>query len=434
MRGIKLAILMIFGVLTVSSAAEKWWKSALSDSGRLFSSLSAVNQARASSIILQLHGNVYPNGFYFAQVNIGQPPKPYFLDPDTGSDLTWLQCDAPCLRCTKAPHPLYKPNNNLVGCKDPLCASLHSGDQKCETLEQCDYDVQYADGGSSLGILLNDVFSLNLTNGVQIAPHLALGCGYDQEIGHSYHPLDGVLGLGKGPTSILSQLKKKGLVQNVVGHCLSRQGGYLFFGDEVYDASQVVWTSMSRDYEKHYSPGSAELIFGGISTGVKNLLVIFDSGSSYSYLQFEPYQAFISLVEKELSGKPLRKANDDNTLPLCWKGRKAFKSVQDAKQYFKPFALSFAKGWKGRSQFEIPPESYLIISSKGNVCLGVLNGSEAGLHDVNIIGDISMQDKMVIYDNEKKSIGWTPAKCDQPPKSSNIPIPLYQNQPTHQEL
>nr|GMC66500.1 aspartic proteinase Asp1 [Ipomoea batatas] len=171
---------------------------------------------------------------------------------------------------------------------------------------------------------------------------------------------------------------------------------------------------------KHYSPGSAELIFGGISTGVKNLLVIFDSGSSYSYLQFEPYQAFISLVEKELSGKPLRKANDDNTLPLCWKGRKAFKSVQDAKQYFKPFALSFAKGWKGRSQFEIPPESYLIISSKGNVCLGVLNGSEAGLHDVNIIGDISMQDKMVIYDNEKKSIGWTPAKCDQPPKSSNI--------------
>lgn len=59
----KLAILMIFGVLTVSSAAEKWWKSALSDSGRLFSSLSAVNHARASSIILQLHGNVYPNGY-----------------------------------------------------------------------------------------------------------------------------------------------------------------------------------------------------------------------------------------------------------------------------------------------------------------------------------------------------------------------------------
>lgn len=39
--------------------------------------------------------------YYFAQVNLGQPPKPYFLDPDTGSDLTWLQCDAPCVHCTR---------------------------------------------------------------------------------------------------------------------------------------------------------------------------------------------------------------------------------------------------------------------------------------------------------------------------------------------
>lgn len=36
---------------------------------------------------------------YNVTLNIGQPPKPYFLDPDTGSDLTWLQCDAPCVRC-----------------------------------------------------------------------------------------------------------------------------------------------------------------------------------------------------------------------------------------------------------------------------------------------------------------------------------------------
>lgn len=38
---------------------------------------------------------------YNVTLNIGQPPKPYFLDPDTGSDLTWLQCDAPCVRCTE---------------------------------------------------------------------------------------------------------------------------------------------------------------------------------------------------------------------------------------------------------------------------------------------------------------------------------------------
>ncbi|VFR00988.1 unnamed protein product [Cuscuta campestris] len=422
MGGVKLAALVLLTVLSISSAAEKFWKS-----GRLSSS-------SPSSIVLPLHGDVYPNGYYFAQVFVGRPPKPYFLDPDTGSDLTWLQCDAPCSRCMKTLHPLYKPNNDLVGCKDPLCTSLQSSEHKCETLEQCDYEVQYADGASTLGVLLTDSFSFHLTNGIEIEPTLAIGCGYDQVAGHSYHPVDGVLGLGKGPTSILSQLKKMGLVRNVVGHCLSGKGGYLFFGDQVYDASQVVWAPMLRDYQKHYSPGYAELIFYGIRTEFKNFRVIFDSGSSYTYLHFEPYQALVSLVEKGLSSKPLRRADDDDTLPLCWKGKKPFKSVQDVKQYFKPFALNFANGRKAKSQFEISPESYLIISSKGSVCLGVLNGTEAGLDDINIIGDISMQDKMVIYDNEKNSIGWIPAKCVQPSKSTNSEIPQFQNQATHQEL
>lgn len=37
--------------------------------------------------------------YYNVTINIGQPPRPYYLDLDTGSDLTWLQCDAPCVRC-----------------------------------------------------------------------------------------------------------------------------------------------------------------------------------------------------------------------------------------------------------------------------------------------------------------------------------------------
>lgn len=38
--------------------------------------------------------------YYHVTINVGQPPKPYFFDIDTGSDLTWLQCDAPCAKCT----------------------------------------------------------------------------------------------------------------------------------------------------------------------------------------------------------------------------------------------------------------------------------------------------------------------------------------------
>ncbi|KAF8411756.1 hypothetical protein HHK36_004314 [Tetracentron sinense] len=379
---------------------------------------SAANRF-GSSALFPIQGNVYPDGYYYVSLNVGEPPKPYYLDIDTGSDLTWLQCDAPCVRCTKAPHPLYRPNNNLVLCKDPFCASLNlPNGPKCETPEeQCDYEIEYADHGSSLGVLVKDIFQLRFTNGSLLRPHLSFGCGYDQQVSDatSYPLMDGVLGLGGGKSSIVSQLHGQGLTRNVIGHCFSgRGGGFLFFGDDVVPSSGVVWTPMLHSsLNKHYSPGPTELIYGGQHTGVKRLFVVFDSGSSYSYFNSQAYQAFISLVRKDLNGKPLREALDDRTLPVCWKGPKPFKSVRDVQKYFKLVVLSFPNSRK--AQLEFPPEAYLIITSRGNVCLGILNGTEVGLKNLNIIGDISLQDKMVIYDNEKQQIGWIPADCDRLP-------------------
>lgn len=34
--------------------------------------------------------------YYYVLLNIGNPPKLFDLDIDTGSDLTWVPCDAPC--------------------------------------------------------------------------------------------------------------------------------------------------------------------------------------------------------------------------------------------------------------------------------------------------------------------------------------------------
>ena len=71
-------------------------------------------------------------------------------------------------------------------------------------------------------------------------------------------------------------------------------------------------------------------------------------------------------MKKELSGKPLKEAPDDRTLPLCWHGKRPIKNIHEVKKYFKPLALSFAAR-KTRAQFEIPPEAYLIISVRHNL-------------------------------------------------------------------
>ncbi|XP_061373517.1 aspartic proteinase Asp1-like [Gastrolobium bilobum] len=379
--------------------------------------ITKVANSFGSSAVFPIHGNVYPLGHYTVSLGIGNPPKPYDLDIDSGSDLTWVQCDAPCKGCTKPRHQLYKPHKNLVQCADPLCAGL-SGHQCAAPTEQCHYEVQYADHGSSFGVLVRDYVSLRFANGSSIRPGLAFGCGYDQKYsGPSSAPSTaGVLGLGNGKTGILSQLRSQGLIRNVVGHCLSGQGGgFLFFGDGLIPPSGIVWTPMLQgSSEKHYSSGPADLLFNGKPTSVKGLQLIFDSGSSYTYLNSLAYKAIIDLVTNDLKGKPLNRAVEDRSLPICWKGAKPFKSLRDVTNNFKPLTLSFTKS--RNSQLQLPPEAYLIVTKHGNACLGILNGTEIGLGNINIIGDISLQDKVVIYDNEKQQIGWGSTNCKRLPK------------------
>jgi hypothetical protein len=120
-----------------------------------------------------------------------------------------------------------------------------------------------------------------------------------------------------------------------------------------------------------------------------------------------------------LNGKPLTDTKDDKSLPVCWKGKKPLKSLDEVKKYFKTITLRFGNQKNGQL-FQVPPESYLIITEKGRVCLGILNGTEIGLEGYNIIGDISFQGIMVIYDNEKQRIGWISSDCDKLPKSEPL--------------
>ncbi|KAL8110281.1 hypothetical protein AgCh_026124 [Apium graveolens] len=258
-----------------------------------------VNSQTGSSVILPVSGNVYPKGYYYATLNIGSPPRPYFLDIDTGSGVTWLQCDAPCIKCFPAPHALYKPSEDIVKCNDPFCALFHWPNQvPCECPEdQCYYEVKYADHGSSLGVLVKDLFPLKLTNGNTVLPYLAFGCGYDQEVANAPYT-DGVLGLGEGKSTILAQLRNLGLMQNVFGHCFSaRGGGYLFLENNILPSSGIVWVPMSSmSGENLYSLGPAELQFDGQTTGVEDLPVYFDSGSTYTYFSSLLYAALLDLA------------------------------------------------------------------------------------------------------------------------------------------
>lgn len=81
------------------------------------------------------------------------------------------------MKMVQAPHPQYKPNKNIVTCKDPKCADLHwPSEPPCEKpQDQCDYEIGYADEGSTLGVLVTDFFSLHVVGGTSVSPRMAFG-------------------------------------------------------------------------------------------------------------------------------------------------------------------------------------------------------------------------------------------------------------------
>ncbi|GFP94596.1 aspartic proteinase asp1 [Phtheirospermum japonicum] len=329
-----------------------------------------------SILIFPLKGSV-PDGHYTTTLSIGHPPSDYVLNIDTGSDLTWVRCKS----AEAPPHPFIpgKQGSVVVRRDDPECKALGTIRTPLDP-ETCDYKITYDDGTSTMGILVTDVVHFKTRNGRWVNPQLPFGCGYGKA--HRNQTMkDGVLGLAGAESSILRQLRKSGQISNnAVGHCLSSKGGgYLFLGEPPLLAT---WTPIQRN-NGYYSLGSAKIlfggkdIFGGKGTNKPDLNIIFDSGSTYTYLMDQAYNALLDRINRNV-GRRLTLATDDHYLPICWRG---------------PFDSVDKKKW--------------------NVCLGLLNGKKFGLDFQNVIGDISMQDKLVIYDNERMVVGWVAVnKCN----------------------
>ncbi|EOY21001.1 hypothetical protein QUC31_007137 [Theobroma cacao] len=390
----------------------------------------------SSGTILPVRGNVYPDGLYFTYMLVGNPQRRYFLDIDTGSDLTWIQCDAPCSSCAKGANPLYKPTRvNIVASKDLMCTEVQKNQkpQNCETCQQCDYEIEYADRSSSLGVLARDELHLVTANGSTTNLDVVFGCAYDQQgiLLNTLSKTDGILGLSRAKVSLPSQLASKGIINNVVGHCLATDvgaSGYMFLGDDFVPNWGMSWVPMlgSPSTEFYHTQivkinyGSSSLSLGRQHSSIGR--VVFDSGSSYTYFMKQAYAELVASLS-EVSEVGFIQDVADTTLPMCWQAPFPIRFIKDVKQFFKTLTLQFgSKWWIISKRFHIPPEGYLIISKKGNVCLGILDGSKVHDGSTIILGDISLRGQLVVYDNEKLKIGWTQSDCAHPRRFKSLPF------------
>lgn len=389
-----------------------------------------------SSTVFSVKGNVYPYGLYYVSLLVGNPPRPYHLDMDTGSDLTWIQCDAPCTSCAKGPHPLYKPTKqSLVSSENLICKEVQSNQKYgySDSGDQCDYEIEYEDRSSSLGVLARDEMQLMASNGTLLKPNFIFGCAYDQQGQLSVSPAktDGIIGLSGAKISLPSQLASRGFIRNVVGHCIARgenNHGYMFLGDDFLPQWGMTWVPMlnSHSSNSYHSEiiklayGGEQLLLGGRGNSVGQ--VVFDTGSSYTYFPKEAYYDLVASLEDFL-GERLVLDSSDPTLPVCWRAEIPIRSVKDVKSLFRPLTLHFrSKWWIISRKLSIPPEDYLIISEKGNVCLGILDGSKVHDGSTIILGDVSLRGQLIAYDNVNQKIGWMKSNCAAPQRYDSLPF------------
>ena len=95
--------------------------------------LESVDRLRGSKAtkIPAKSGATIGSGNYIVSVGLGTPKKYLSLIFDTGSDLTWTQCQ-PCARyCYNQKDPVFVPSQSTtysnISCSSPDCSQLESG-------------------------------------------------------------------------------------------------------------------------------------------------------------------------------------------------------------------------------------------------------------------------------------------------------------------
>ncbi|KAK3043612.1 hypothetical protein RJ639_001674 [Escallonia herrerae] len=109
----------------------------------------------------------YLVGLYFTRVQLGSPPREFYVQIDTGSDVLWVSCNS-CNGCPTSSglqiqleffDPSISSTASSISCSDQICAlGAQSSDSGCSSQNnQCSYTFQYGDGSGTTGYYVSDL-------------------------------------------------------------------------------------------------------------------------------------------------------------------------------------------------------------------------------------------------------------------------------------
>eukprot|EP00250_Pteridium_aquilinum_P002783 c13005_g1_i1 orf=32-1492(-) len=373
----------------------------------------------ATSFPLGGNGDPTAAGLYFTELEIGTPVTSYFAQVDTGSDLLWLGC-ASCRNCPaksdlgvhlRPYDPASSGTSHELSCGESYCTT------SCVNGNLCMYELAYGDGSTSEGYLVQDILelpSLHNRSWNSGTATITFGCAVYASGGLQQRDqaLDGILGLGQSNLSLIQQLALQGKTPRTFAHCLEgeRAGGGILVIGEVNEPG-LSYTPL-RSNQLHYNVNLRSIQVNGQPVQLDNppngtagtTGTIFDSGTTLAYI---PETSYNDLLQQILVSQNVQHIPGEDLACIMHDG-----SVDDD---FPSVIFTFEGGAKLRLQ----PHDYFIQIQNGRdkiYCVG-FQISPSGSPHLMILGDIALQNKLVVYDLEKRRIGWVDFDC-----SSNVSV------------
>ncbi|KAL9682810.1 hypothetical protein QQ045_014619 [Rhodiola kirilowii] len=175
---------------------------------------------------------------YVMKIRLGTPPVDIIGLAGTASDLTWTQCQ-PCTKCMPQTTPLFNSTASstyaIIFC-DPSHPCPPDSRSQCHADGVCHHDIQYAGKAYTKGILSTETLRMRSTSPhhsfIEI-PNYIFGCGTDNEGNFGGNVGSGIIGLGAGPQSLVSQLGPLSMQRFsycLIPHELKDRVSHIYFG------------------------------------------------------------------------------------------------------------------------------------------------------------------------------------------------------------
>ncbi|KAK9940457.1 hypothetical protein M0R45_017119 [Rubus argutus] len=382
------------------------------------------DQARVNSIHARLNGDelrqsdtsiptksgrVLGSPNYIVTLGLGSPPRQLSLVFDTGSDLTWTQCQ-PCVKsCYQQNEPIFDPSLSKsytnISCKSPVCSLLKSATGNtplCATgTSTCIYGIQYGDQSFSIGYFAKDSLTLTPTD---LFDGFLFGCGQDNE--GLFQGSAGFLGLGRNKISLIEQTAQK--YGRFFSYCLPStpsSTGYLSFGrggeGPSNNAKFTPLTTVSQG-GSFYGLNVVGIIVGGRQLSIPASVfsssgAIIDSGTVITRLQATAYSALRDAFRQGMTGYP--QAEAFSLLDTC------YDFSRNNTISFPTIAFAFGGGVK----LDLDASGIFVVVSTSKVCLAFAGNSDDS--DFAIFGNVQQKRLQVVYDVAGGKIGFAPAGC-----------------------